>query len=126
MSQEALLPAVPTPEPRIGALERAADRTFRGLAWCIAWFSAATVILIVVGIFLAGWPAMKEHGAGFVTRSVWDPSTKQFGILPEIWGTLFSSVLALIVATVFGLAIAIFLSEGFLPPWLEKLLGNMV
>jgi phosphate transport system permease protein len=45
---------------------------------------------------------------------VWDANQGQYSILPEIWGTLYSSVLALIFGTAFGLAAAVFLSEGFL------------
>jgi len=126
MSQETLSPQPDNPVPQIRALERAADSTFRGLTWFIGWFSAATVVLIVLGITYVAWPAMRQYGLSFLTGSVWDPTEKQFGILPQIWGTLFSSILALIIATVFGLAIAIFLSEGFLPAWMEKWLGNMV
>lgn len=125
MSEQALSPP-DNPVPQIGALERAVDRSFRGLAWFVGWFSAATVVLIVVGVAVAAWPSIKLYGVGFLTSSVWDPTAKQFGILPQIWGTLFSSFLALIIATVFGLAIAIFLSEGFLPPRVENWLGTMV
>src|SRR5262249_26318510 len=43
-----------------------------------------------------------------------DPNTERYGILAEIWGTLYTSTLALILGTTFGVAAAIFLSEGFL------------
>jgi phosphate transport system permease protein len=125
MAQE-LTSQAEMPLPAIRPLERAADRTFRGLAWFVGWFSAATVVLIVVGITVAAWPAMRQFGVSFLVGSVWDPAEKQFSVLPQIFGTLFSSILALVIATVFGLAIAIFLSENFLPPWLEKWLGTTV
>ena len=53
-------------------------------------------------------------GTGILAGTTWDPNQGQYGILPEIWGTLYSSVLALIIGTAFGLAAAIFLSEGYL------------
>ena len=59
-------------------------------------------------------PAMSKYGWGFITGTTWDPNTGRYGILPEIWGTLYSSLLALFIGTVFGLAVAIFLSERFL------------
>jgi phosphate transport system permease protein len=79
---------------------------------------------------------------------VWDPNTERYGILAEIWGTLYTSVLALALGSAFGLAAAIFLSEGYLgqatytllrradlhlhPVWgrlpdqLERLLKNLI
>ncbi len=63
---------------------------------------------------LAAAPAMSRYGLAFLTGTTWDPNTGQFGILPEIWGTIYTSCLALIVGTAFGVAAAIFLSEGFL------------
>lgn len=57
---------------------------------------------------------MKQYGLGFLTTRVWDPNKEQYGILPEIWGTLYTSVLALIIGTAFGVAAAVFLSEGYL------------
>jgi phosphate transport system permease protein len=127
MSQETLpAPSSDNPIPSIGPGEKAVDGVFRGLTWLTGWFSAALVLLIVVGITIAAWPAIQQYGSGFLSTSSWDPDKNHYGILPEIWGTLFSSILALIIATFFGVAIAIFLSEDFLPPKLEKVLKNMV
>jgi len=58
-------------------------------------------------------PAIHQYGFGFLTGTVWNPKTKVYSILPEIWGTLYSSVFALILAIKFGLAAAVFLAEGF-------------
>jgi len=80
-------------------------------------FAGLTILLvafIVLRIAVSAIPAAREYGLGFVTGRVWDPNTQRFGILAEIWGTLFTSILALIVGTAFGVAAAIFLSEGFL------------
>ena len=50
----------------------------------------------------------------FLTGRVWDPNTGQHGIAAEIWGTLYTSILALALGTAFGLAAALFLSEGYM------------
>ena len=75
-------------------------------------------VLLVAFIFLkisfAAVPAIQQYGYGFITGTTWDPQTGQYGILPEIWGTLYTSLLALIIGTAFGVAVAVFLSEGFL------------
>jgi phosphate transport system permease protein len=129
MSQETLPPTTnPKSLPEIGPLEKAADKAFRGLTWVTGWLSAGLVLLIVVFIAVSAWPAMQRFGGSFLVGTSWetDPGHERFGILPEIWGTLFSSILALILATFFGVAVAIFLSEDFLPPRMENALKNMV
>jgi len=72
------------------------------------------VIFIVLRITFSAAPAMRQYGLGFLTTRTWDPNKNQFGILPEIWGTLYTSVLALAIGTAFGVAAAVFLSEGYL------------
>jgi phosphate transport system permease protein len=57
---------------------------------------------------------VREHGLAFLTGSVWDQSKGQHAILPEIWGTLYTSLLALGIGTLLGVAAAIFLAEGYL------------
>jgi phosphate transport system permease protein len=79
-----------------------------------AWLSILVVIFIVLRIAFAAAPAMKQYGWGFLTTRTWDPNKDKFGILPEIWGTLYTSVLALVIGTAFGVAAAVFLSEGYL------------
>jgi len=71
-------------------------------------------------------PAMRAHGLHFLTSTAWDVNKGQFGVLPEIWGTLYSSVLALILGGFFGTAIAVFLTQDFLPPKLEVIFKNIV
>jgi phosphate transport system permease protein len=71
-------------------------------------------------------PAMSEYGLSFLTSTTWDPNAGEFGILPEIWGTLFSSILALILGGFFGIAIAIFVTQDFLPHKIELVLKNII
>jgi phosphate transport system permease protein len=94
--------------------QRVFDRAFYNFCRLFAWLAALLVAAIVVQIFIAAVPAMKLHGVQFLTGTTWDPNIEQYSILPEIWGTLYSSIAALIIGTCFGVAAAIFLSEGFL------------
>ncbi len=57
------------------------------------------------------WLSIEKFGLGFWRGTTWDPVSGEFGALPFIWGTLYSSVLALLIATPIALGIAIFLSE---------------
>ncbi|MET0389949.1 MAG: phosphate ABC transporter permease subunit PstC [Polyangiales bacterium] len=94
--------------------QRLADRAFRGLCRGFAWLCALLVGYIVLEIVLEAQPAMGKLGTSFLTGTTWDPNQEQYAILPEIWGTLYSSLLALLISTVFGVAVALFLAEGFL------------
>jgi phosphate transport system permease protein len=95
-------------------LQQSADAFFRRLCQVFAGLSALLVVVIVLRIVTAAQPAMKQYGLQFLTGTTWDPNKDQFAVLPEVWGTLYTSVLALILGTLFGLAAAIFMSEGYL------------
>jgi phosphate transport system permease protein len=87
------------------------DARFRALTWV----SALLVVLIfsgVIGALIIGAiPAIKAFGFGFLTSSAWRPSRDIFGGLPAIYGTIVTSVLAMLVAVPVGIGIAIFLTE---------------
>lgn len=102
------------------------DRTFRGLTWACSWLVILLVLYIVIEIGGKALPAIKELGIGFLTSSTWDAGRGQFGILPEIWGTLYSSLLALMIGGFFGVSIAIFLTQDFLPEKLRIVFKNIV
>ena len=102
------------------------DRSFRGIATVCAW-----LILIVVGLIL--WeigakavPAISEYRLGFLTGTTWDVNKQVFGILPEIWGTLYSSILALMIGGFFGVTMAIFLTQDFLPARIALIFRTIV
>ena len=78
-------------------------------------FFALLVVLLVAGIF---WELLRtshlsieKFGLRFWTGRVWDPVAGEFGALPFIWGTLYSSILAMLISTPIAIGIAIFLSE---------------
>ncbi len=95
-------------------LQLFADRVFRQTCTFFALFTVGLVAFIVLRIALSAAPAIAHHGLGFLTGRVWDPNLEQYGIMAEIWGTLYTSVLAIVLGTAFGLAAAVFLSEGYL------------
>src|SRR5947209_4705263 len=106
--------------------EIAFDRAFRALTRGFGWLTVLVVVLLVA---LVGWqatPAIQEYGLSFITGTNWDAGKGQFGILPEIWGTLYSSILGVLLGSFFGVTVAIFLTEHFLPPWLENVFTTIV
>lgn len=83
--------------------------------------------LLVIAVVLAiggelAWQSrlsIREFGWQFWQTGIWDPVAGQFGARPFIWGTLYSSVLALIISTPIALGIAIFISE-LSPAWMRR------
>jgi phosphate transport system permease protein len=70
-------------------------------------------IVVAIGVILASESrlSIQKFGLGFWRTEIWDPVSGEFGALPFIWGTLYSSVLALLIATPIALGIAVFISE---------------
>jgi phosphate transport system permease protein len=107
-------PATPQVEEALPARDRVANQLFRGLSTAFAWLVILTVLYIVGTITYESLPAIRKDGLEFLSSRVWDRNQDLYGILPQIWGTLYTSILALVVGTIFGLAVAVFLNEGFL------------
>jgi phosphate transport system permease protein len=90
--------------------------TFFGWATFVAgWGTVALLAWIALVVGYAALPAIKQYGFGFITGTDWDTNNDVYGALPLIYGTLVSSGLALLLATPLGVAIAIFLTEDYLP-----------
>jgi phosphate transport system permease protein len=79
----------------------------------------ALVVAIGVALFQESRLSIREFGFGFWLTDTWDPAAGEFGARPFIWGTLFSSILALIISTPIALGIAIYISE-LCPPALRR------
>ena len=110
---EAVHPTISRPPT---SWERFGERAFRGACFAFAWLTILVVLWIVGEIGWHAYPAMRSQGIEFLTTTKWDASNGKFGVLAEIGGTLYSSVLGVGVATILGLAVAIVLTQDFLPP----------
>jgi phosphate transport system permease protein len=78
-----------------------------------AFALAVLIVVFAIGFELTrqSWLSIEKFGLAFWRTSTWDPVAGEFGALPFIWGTLYSSVLALLLATPVALGIAVFISE---------------
>ena len=101
------------------------DRIYRTTILLFALCVPALLLLIAIAIGEASWPAFRKFGFGFISSSTWDPPNEIFGAFPAIYGTLISSIIALVVATPLALGVAIFLSE-FAPSWLRQPVAFLV
>lgn len=101
------------------------DAIYRGITSAFAWVIPILLGLITLEVVMAAWPALHTFGFSFLTSSEWDEVHGVFGAAPMIYGTVVSSVLALILATPLALGVAIFLSE-FAPSWLRTPVAFLV
>ena len=102
-----------------------ADFIFGWLAQGAAWVTLALLAGILLSLLFGAWPAIEKYGLGFLTRSVWDPVQQDFGGLVMIYGTLATSLIALVIAVPVSFGIALFLTE-MSPAWLKRPLGTAI
>lgn len=87
------------------------DRVFR---WVLTIGALAIPVLLgflVFELWVGARLAIEKFGLGFVTTSTWDPVAEDFGAFPLIFGTLVSSLVALVIAVPLSLGVAVYLSE---------------
>ena len=108
------------------SLEYGSDWFFRRLTLVMALFCIGIVGLLIAQIAFSAAPAIHDHGTDFLTTSKWSPKDNAYGIAPQIAGTLYSSILGVALGTFFGVAIAIFLTQDFLPYKWEIALKHIV
>ncbi|MCF7668170.1 MAG: phosphate ABC transporter permease subunit PstC [Verrucomicrobia bacterium] len=101
------------------------DRMFKWFTAAMA-FSVGLLLFIVIWNLVRGsYPAIKEYGWRFLVTSSWDPVHEEFGALPFIYGTVVSSVLALIIAVPLSIGTSVFLTE-FAPLRLRRPVISLV
>ncbi len=114
------LPAVTAaPSPRLSAEDRwkalravsRGDVVYRAALTAVALVLPAVLVTLAAELVVNAWPAIRQFRLGFFTRSTWDPVAGQFGALPLIVGTLYSSAVAMVIAVPLALGVAIFLTE---------------
>jgi phosphate transport system permease protein len=91
------------------------DQFFTKATLLAGWGTVALLVVIALQIACAAFPAFQKYGLGYIIGRQWDPVNDVYGALPFIYGTAVSSALALALATPLGVAIAIFLTEDYLP-----------
>src|SRR5207249_20924 len=120
MSSASPLPRLPT---LLGA-DRS-DRIYRSLLTAIALALPGLIVIILGVLFIEALPALKRFGPSFLWTSTWDPVAEVYGAAPMIFGTLASSLLALLLAVPLALSVAIFLTE-FAPRALRQPIAFLV
>lgn len=96
------------------------------------WLTLGMALAVLVLVFLIGWElargsslAIQKFGFRFLTTSTWNPVTEEFGALPFIYGTLVSSLIALLIAVPLSIATAVYLTE-LAPLWIRQPLVSLI
>ncbi len=101
------------------------DRLFGWIALGAALLTLALLVGILVSLLIGAWPAISKYGLGFLTSTVWDPVKDEYGGLVMIYGTVVTSLIALVIAVPVSFGIALFLTE-LSPAWLKRPLGTAI
>src|SRR5207253_11501561 len=101
---------------------RIGDAVFRNITRLAAL--AVLVILggVMISLVIGASPALREFGLNFLIEEHWNPVTERFGAIAPIYGTIVTSLIAMLIAVPVGLMIAMFLTE-LCPQWLRRPIG---
>jgi len=98
------------------------DRVFFWLTLASAGLVVALLIGVIVSLLIGAWPALSTFGLNFITTERWSPAKEIFGALAPIYGTLITSLIAMLIGIPVSFGIAIFLTE-LCPPFLRRPIG---
>ncbi|MFZ9348663.1 MAG: PstC family ABC transporter permease, partial [Arenimonas sp.] len=94
------------------------DRFFKGAVTVAGIFVLISLFAAAVMMFKGGFQAFQTFGFSFLTTPNWDVPQSQFGALVPVFGTVYTSLIALLIAVPISFGIAIFLTE-LAPSWLR-------
>jgi phosphate transport system permease protein len=101
------------------------DAVFRILMLLVALLVVGIVVAMVIALATDSMLSIRQFGFSFLTSQRWDPIKGEFGALPFVYGTVASSLIALLISVPFSLGIAIFLVEQA-PHYISRPVGFLV
>ena len=102
--------------------EAGTETVFRWATFCSAMLVLALLAGVLISLIYGSWPALKTFRFDFLTTQVWNPVTEKFGALAPIYGTVITSIIAMLIAIPIAFGIAVFLTETC-PRWLRTPIG---
>ncbi|NBM53360.1 phosphate ABC transporter permease PstC [Proteus vulgaris] len=106
----------------IKAPSKRGDVIFSALVRLAALITLLLLTGIIVSLIFASLPSIQQFGLSFLWTKEWDPPAQEFGALVPIYGTIVTSIIALVIAVPVSFGIALFLTE-LAPNWLKRPLG---
>lgn len=105
--------------------EARSEYVFRFMTMAAALLVLALLAGVLLALLYGGWPALRTFRFGFLTSTIWNPVTEQFGALAPLYGTVITSLLAMLLAVPLAFGIAIFLTETC-PLWLRSPISTCI
>jgi phosphate transport system permease protein len=102
-----------------------ADVVFKNVTRAFAFFVFFLLAAILVSLAVSSWPSIQKFGLGFLFNPEWDPVAEEFGALVPIFGTVVTSLIAMLIGIPVSFGIALFLTE-IAPTWLKRPLGTAI
>ena len=106
--------------------EKLVDVSFKNLAIAMASVVAIVLFSILIVVFQGSLESMARYGWQFLITSDWNPVDDEYGAGAAIYGTLITSLLALMIAVPLGVGTAIFITENIIPSRIRSVIGLMV
>ncbi|MBL1208501.1 phosphate ABC transporter permease subunit PstC [Geminocystis sp. GBBB08] len=107
-------------------LEKILDNGFKWFTFAFALSIGLILINIALIVIVAAFPGIREFNFGFFTNSNWNPVTDEYGVIAVVYGTIVSSLIALLIAMHLVVGAAVFLSEDFIPEQIRIVLVFLV
>jgi len=114
-----------TTKPDLRGKRQLADKAFGGLAIGAAALVLLILALIAITMTNRARPVLGHMGLDFFTSSTWSEHDNVFGALPFIWGTVYTAVIAVVLAVPVSLGVALFITQ-IAPPWLKRPLVYLI
>ena len=114
-----------TTKPDLRGKRQLADKAFGGLAIGAAALVLLILALIAITMTNRARPVLGHMGLDFFTSSTWSEHDNVFGALPFIWGTVYTAVIAVVLAVPVSLGLALFITQ-IAPPWLKRPLVYLI
>ena len=109
-------------DPKRMAAQRVRERIFHGMTLAAAVLVLVLLGGVVIALLHGAWPAFARFKLAFLTREIWNPVTDEYGALGAVYGTLVTSIIAMLLALPISFGIAVFLTE-LAPSWLKRPIG---
>jgi phosphate transport system permease protein len=98
---------------------------FGGSAWIFGILVLIILLAVMISLIIGAYPAFREFGISFVWTEVWNPAKDHYGALSPLYGTLVTSVIAMVIGVPVSLGITIFLTE-LCPNYLKRPISTAV
>ena len=101
------------------------DGVFRGVTWFFAVVILIILGAIIISLVISAAPAIARFGLGFFISTDWNPVKEVFGALPAVYGTLLTSLFAMLIGIPVMLGVTLYITE-LCPRWLKRPIGTMI